>query len=321
MDYITPFPEISFVVPVYNEQDSLKELYKSIVSTGKAHCSSFEIIFVDDGSSDNSSSILLELEKNCALTKVLILSTNHGKAAAYAAGFDHAHGTLVVTLDSDLQDDPAELPKLLNALSHDFDLVVGYKEGRLKNEPTKKIPSTIFNSLKRIIFSQTFKDSNSGYRVMRSKVAKNIRLYGDRHRFIPELALSNGFRVTEVGVIHRPRKYGKTKYNWTRFITGIIDLCTIKFLTGFLYRPAHIFACTGCIPFFIGICLEVYVLLCKLLGSTFRTHSTALIAGAVLILIGIHFFMVGLIGELVISQSKDPVYKMKNKDLKEENKP
>jgi len=297
-------PRISVIVPIYNEVESIPTLQQELATALGRIGAPFEIIYVDDGSDDGSVRVLADLGATRPECRVYRFHHNQGKASAYSVGFREARGSVLLTLDGDLQDDPAEIPGLLRALDAGHDLVVGRKVGRSRNEPLKKIPSWAFNRVKGWVFGLRLRDSNSGFRAMRAEVAQSVDLYAGNYRFLPELAHYHGFRVTEVPVRHRRRKHGKSKYGPTRFLSGVFDLLTLTLLAGFAHRPLHFFGSAGLIPLTLGFGLECYVLVAKLLGSQFQTHVGAMIIGVMLILLGIQLISIGLIGEFVLAQSR-----------------
>jgi len=298
--------EYSVVVPAYNEVDSVEELYEELISVLEPRGASFEIIFADDGSTDGTGEKLLEIQRRDARVRVLRFARNFAKSAAYTAAFRATRGDVVITLDADLQDDPHEIPKLLEVLGRGYDLVVGWKMQRLENEPGKTIPSRLFNALLHRAFGLKLRDSNSGFRVMRSAVAKSLDLYGDMYRFIPQLAYVKGFRVTEEGVFHRKRKYGQSKYGPKRFWTGLLDLLTVRFLTRFSQKPLHFLGTIGLVPFALGVLLEIYVLAQKLMGNLFQNHIAAIVIGVMLMLLGFQCIVSGLLGEMLSFQRPQP---------------
>ena len=298
----------SVVISAYNEADSVEELYQEVVSSLEPQGGTFEILFVDDGSTDGTGERLAELERRDRRVRLIRLVRNFGKSAAYSAAFRAARGDVVVTLDADLQDDPAEIPRLLARLDAGNDLVVGWKMQRLENEPRKTIPSRVFNTLLRWSFGLDLRDSNSGFRVMRRAVAQSLHLYGDMYRFIPQLAFSKGFRVTEEGVSHRRRKYGESKYGPRRFWTGLLDLLTLRFITRFSQRPLHFLGTIGLFPLILGILLEVYVLVFKLMGDKFQNHIAAIVIGVMLMLLGFQCIVTGLLGEMLSAQRSEANY-------------
>jgi len=294
----------SVIVPAYNEAASLDELCRELVMVLNGLGESYEVIVVDDGSCDDTPGRLRMLARQYPAVQDVLLRRNLGKSAAYTAGFDRTDGEIIITMDADLQDDPAQLPKLLARLDEGYDLVVGWKQGRLENEPTKTVPSRFFNLLNHLLFGLRLHDSNSGFRVMRRAVAAHLELYGDLYRFIPELAYMRGFKVAEVGVAHRRRRYGRSKYGPTRFWTGVLDLVTVRFITGFTQKPLHFFGTAGLFPLLVGTGLEVYVLVRKLSGDQFREHIAAIIVGVLLIVVGVQLVATGLIGEMITAQGQ-----------------
>ena len=294
----------SVIVPAYNEAESLGELCPELVRVLEGLGEPFEVLVVDDGSFDDTPTRLADLARADARLRVMRFRRNFGKSAAYTTGFENARGETIITMDADLQDDPAELPKLLAKLDDGFDLVVGWKQGRLENEPSKTVPSRLFNSLVHLFFGLRLHDSNSGFRTMRRTVAAGLELYGDLYRFIPELAYMRGFKVVEVDVAHRRRKYGRSKYGPIRFWTGVLDLLTVRFITGFTQKPLHFFGTAGLFPLLVGIGFEIYVLVRKLAGDQFREHVAAIIVGVLLVVVGIQLIATGLIGEMITAQAR-----------------
>lgn len=301
-------PYYSVIVPILNEAESLEELHRELVAALSALERPFEIIYVDDGSTDDSAAILERLGGELPHISLVRFVRNFGKSAAYMAGFNFARGEIVLTLDGDLQDDPGQIPLLLGKLNEGYDLVIGYKQGRHKNELQKTIPSRVYNFIKNKLFDLDLRDSNSGFRVMRREVAKSLYLYGDRYRFIPELAHYRGFRVGEVGVQHRARRHGVSKYGMTRFWTGLLDLLSVRFLVTFSRKPLHFFGTMGLIPLLLGVGLEFYVLAQKLLGSTFQQHVAAIIIGALLIMVSVQLLATGLVCEMIFGTERRRTY-------------
>ena len=293
---------LSIVIPLYNEAESVQELHAEMEQATGNLAGEREFIYVNDGSSDDTQNYLDALAEAHPYVKVIQFSRNRGKSAAYMEGFAAVEGQVVITMDGDLQDDPAEIPNLLACLDEGHDLVIGWKQGRMENEPLKKIPSAVFNSLVSASFGLRIHDSNCGMRAMRASVAESLLLYGDLYRFIPELAHMRGFRVTELPIAHRKRKYSYSKYGAKRFWTGALDLLTVRFLTKYREKPLHFFGTLGMIPTVTGVGLEVYVLVRKLSGSLFQDHVAAIIIGVMLILLGAQLLATGLIGEMLSSQ-------------------
>lgn len=296
--------DFSFVIPALNEEESIEILYGEIVDCMNKIGGTFEIVWVDDGSTDGTHDAMKRTEKAGKNVHIVRLGRNMGKSEAYSRGFAYCSGDLVVTLDADLQDDPAELHKLLDVLDDKFDLVVGRKMGRLGNEPRKTLASYPFNWMLRTLIGVNLHDTNSGFRVMRRDVAKSLELYGDLYRFIPQISFLNGFLVTETGVIHRKRTFGKSKYGISRFWTGLLDLMTIAFLGLYVKKPLHLFATFGALCAFLGISLEVYVLISKLMGGTFQQHVAAIVIGAMLITLSVQLFMSGILADMLAAQHR-----------------
>ena len=301
---MTASVDLTFVVPALNEADSLPQLFGEIQSTCRAVQRSYEVIVIDDGSTDGTIDAVRQAQLDDPSIRLVSFTRNFGKAAAYTAAFQRARGEFVVTMDADLQDDPAELPKLLAEID-DNDIVVGWKIQRMNNEPTKTLPSRVFNTMNRLVFGVSLRDQNSGYRIMRRETARALELSGDNYRFIPQLAHLAGFRVGEVGVVHRKRQHGVSKYGVTRFWTGLLDLLTVGFLARFRDRPLHFFGTVGIVPVAIGVGLLFYVLTAKLLGDTFREHVAALIIGVTSLLIGVQSVLIGLVAELLAAPKGD----------------
>jgi len=294
----------SVIVPAYNEAESLDELCRELLPVLEGLGGPFQVIVVDDGSYDATPDLLRDLARRYPAVQPVRLRRNSGKSAAYTAGFEKAEGETIITMDADLQDNPSELPKLLARLDEGFDLALGWKQGRLENEPSKTVPSRLFNSLVYLFFGLRLHDSNSGFRAMRRSVAAGLELYGDLYRFIPELAYMRGFKVVEVGVGHRRRKHGRSKYGPKRFWTGVLDLVTVRFITGFTQKPLHFFGTAGLFPLLVGVGLEIYVLVRKLSGDQFREHIAAIIVGVLLVVVGVQLIATGLIGEMITAQAR-----------------
>ncbi len=242
---------ISLVIPVYNEQDSLPQLLREIQETAQQHRLELEIIFVDDGSTDASWKTIQGMVASESRARGIRLRRNFGKAAALSAGFHACIGDIILTLDSDLQDDPHEIPNFIRAMDSGHDVVSGWK--RIRYDPWhKRIPSRFFNWMVSRLTGVELHDHNSGMKCYRAEVFREIRLYGELHRFIPVLASSRGFRIGEIEVAHRPRKFGQSKYGVRRFVKGFLDLLTVKFLTSFSHRPQHVLGSIGLTAFAFG---------------------------------------------------------------------
>lgn len=290
--------DISIVVPVYNEEESLPELEKAISKALSADYS-YEIIFVDDGSSDKSWQQVLTMGAKKDFIHGIALSHNYGKSVALQAGFEKAQGKYVVTMDADLQDDPNEVPEMVQMLKDGYDLVSGWKKER--HDPiSKTIPSKFFNFVTRKVAGIELHDFNCGLKAYRAEVVKNIYLYGELHRYIPMLAKREGYtRITEKVVTHHPRKYGKTKFGLSRFMNGFLDLITITFVQRYLQKPMHFFGTVGVLLLLAGGGINLYMALLKFVYGQGIGDRPLLFLGILLMVVGVQFFSTGLLGEMI----------------------
>ena len=301
--------KISFVIPVYNEKDSLVELYEEIISS--IGSKKYEIIFIDDGSTDGSVEILRNLTMKDNNLVLIQFYRNYGKSAALSEGFKRADGDCIVTMDADLQDNPAELDNLLLKLNEGYDVVSGWKKDR-KDPLSKRIPSKFFNLVTRMFTGVKIHDFNCGLKIYRKSVIKTLDIYGGRHRYIPALAGQKKFKVSEIVVNHRPRKHGETKYGGRRFFHGFFDLISVLFLSKYIQSPLYFFGQLGLFAFTAGSIIEGYVLYLKYIeGEPFAKHFALLILGVLLIVIGIQFFSIGLIGEMIANSNQDKEARIK----------
>lgn len=301
--------KISFVIPVYNEKDSLVELYEEIISS--IGSKKYEIIFIDDGSTDGSVEILRNLTMKDNNLLLIQFYRNYGKSAALSEGFKRADGDCIVTMDADLQDNPAELDNLLLKLNEGYDVVSGWKKDR-KDPLSKRIPSKFFNLVTRMFTGVKIHDFNCGLKIYRKSVIKTLDIYGGRHRYIPALAGQKKFKVSEIIVNHRPRKHGETKYGGRRFFHGFFDLISVLFLSKYIQSPLYFFGQLGLFAFTAGFIIEGYVLYLKYIeGEPFAKHFALLILGVLLIVIGIQFFSIGLIGEMIANSNQDKEARIK----------
>lgn len=292
--------EVSVVVPVLDEVESLAILHRELTAALERLGRPYELIFVDDGSRDGSFEALEKLHRSDERVRAVQLRRNFGKAAALAVGFREARGRVVVTLDADLQDDPAELPRLLARLEEGYDLVSGWKLRR-QDPPSKTLPSRLFNRVTARLTGLPLHDLNSGFKVYRREVVEELRLYGELHRFIPALAAWRGFRVSEVPVHHRPRRFGRSKYGSARFWRGSLDLLTVLFLTRYTRRPLHLFGGLGLVSLAGGLGVNLYLTGLWLAGARPIGTRPLLAFGVLSMLVGIQFFSLGLLSELVLS--------------------
>ena len=295
---------ISIVIPLFNEQESILDLYSEICNAISSY-NDWEIIFIDDGSSDGSAEKIIDIASKDSKVKLISFYRNFGKSAALSEGFKHANGDIIITMDADLQDDPAEIPNFVNKISEGSDLVSGWK--KVRHDPwTKTFPSKIFNFVTRLLTGVKIHDFNCGLKAYRSSVVKSIEIFGGRHRYVPALAGQKNFSVSEIIVNHRPRKYGTTKYGGSRLLHGFFDLLTILFLNKYTQHPLHFFGMIGLTTFTAGILTELVVFYYKFwLGEPFAKHVALLLLGLILLFIGIQFFSIGLLGEMMARYSED----------------
>jgi len=297
--------QISVVIPVFNEQESLQELHEKIITTlKKAKVERYEICFVDDGSDDGSWETIEALAaKDPSCTSGLRFRRNFGKADALQAGFDHVKGDIIFTMDADLQDDPSEIPAFLEKLDEGYDLVSGWKE--VRHDPVSKtFPSMVFNALARTLSGVQLHDFNCGFKAYRKEVTRSISLFGELHRFIPILAHAEGYKVGELSVRHHPREHGVSKYGGKRFVKGFLDLLTVTFTTRYLRRPAHIFGGCGIAAGGTGFIVLTWLSFSKLiLGNPIGTRPLFFL-GILTLLLGVQLLSLGLIAELITRQSQ-----------------
>jgi glycosyltransferase involved in cell wall biosynthesis len=290
--------EISIVVPVFDEEGSLKELHRRITEAMNRFGRSYEIIFVDDGSRDKSPEILEELYGEDANVKVLSFRRRYGKSAALAMGFEEALGEIIVTLDADLQDDPREIPNLIRELERGYDLVSGWKRHR-KDPLSKTIPSRIFNAVTAWVTGLELHDINCGLKAYRRVVTDEIKVYGELHRFLPVFAYKESFRVGEIPVTHHPRKFGKTKYGLRRFLHGFLDLLTVIMVTGYRRSPLHFFGMIGLTLSFVGLVVNCYLIYLKAIHHNIQGRTPLLMLGVLLMILGFQLISTGLLAELI----------------------
>jgi glycosyltransferase involved in cell wall biosynthesis len=294
---------ISVVVPVHEEERTVALLFDELQSALDPLGEPWEAVFVDDGSADGSFAALTRLHDAHDNLRVVRLRRNFGKAAALAAGFANAQGDVVVTIDADLQDDPAEIPRLLAKLDEGFDLVSGWKAHR-RDPLTRRALSRIFNWVTGRVSGLRLHDLNCGLKVYRAEVVQGLRLYGELHRFIPVLAHYRGHRIAELPVNHRPREHGRSRYGVERYLRGFLDLLTVSFIGRYRYRPLHLFGGLGLGLGALGLGVLVYLTVLKIGGEAIGRRPL-LILGVLLVVVGLQFFSLGLISELITSQHEE----------------
>lgn len=296
--------KISIVIPVFNENESLPDLKVELDKNLSAY-PEWEVIFIDDGSSDGSTEYLADLCAQDSHYKLIQFYRNNGKSAALSEGFKLADGDYIITMDADLQDDPAEIPNLVGKLEEGWDLVSGWK--KIRHDPIgKTLPSKLFNFVTRVMTGVKIHDFNCGLKGYKKSVVKSIEVFGGRHRYIPALAGQRKFKITEITINHRARQFGETKYGGSRLFHGFFDLITILFLNRYDQQPLHLFGFFGLISLHLGLIVECVVLYFKYgLGEPFVKHMALLMFGIMLIVIGIQFFSMGLLGELMARTAQE----------------
>ncbi len=294
---------ISVVVPVYNEERSVALLLDELRSTLDGLGRDWEAVFVDDGSTDGTFAALTRLHAETDHVRVVRLRRNFGKAAALAAGFAQARGDTVITIDGDLQDDPAEIPRLLAKLDEGFDLVSGWK-ARRRDPWTRRLLSRVFNAVAGRISGIRLHDMNCGFKAYRAEVVRGLPLYGELHRFIPVLAHYRGYRIAELPVNHRPRAHGRSRYGLERYLRGFLDLLTVSFMGRYRHRPLHLFGGLGLLLGALGSGVLVYLTVVKIEGHAIGQRPL-LTLGVLLVVVGLQFFSLGLIGEMITSHHEE----------------
>jgi len=304
---------ISVVIPVHDEERSVALLYDELRSALEPLDKEWEAIFVDDGSTDGTFAALTRLHSSADNVRVVRLRRNFGKAAALVAGFDQARGETVVTIDGDLQDDPAEIPRLLAKLDEGFDLVSGWKTRR-RDPLSRRMLSRIFNAVTSRFSGVRLHDMNCGLKAYRAEVVHGLRLYGELHRFIPVLAHYRGFRIAELPVNHRPREHGSSRYGIERYLRGFLDLLTVSFIGRYRHRPLHLFGGLGLALATIGIGILIYLSVEKALGHAIGGRPL-LTLGVLLVVVGMQFFSLGLISEMITSHHEERAQERERAEL------
>lgn len=290
--------DLSFVIPVKDEQDTIAELVQQIAAVVADLELSHEVVLVDDGSTDRSWEVMQELVQGSASIQAVRLRRNFGKAAALASGFAQSHGDIVFTMDADLQDRPDQIPKFLEELESGVDVVSGWKERR--NDPrSKTLPSQLFNLVVAKLSKIPLKDFNCGFKAYRREVLDKIRLYGELHRFVPVLAHDLGFKISEVSVLHDERKHGQSKYGWERYARGLLDLLTVLVTTRYLQKPAHFFGGIGILAGFVGFLILTYLSGVWLLGGGPIGTRPLFSVGVLCVILSIQMISIGILAELI----------------------
>jgi glycosyltransferase involved in cell wall biosynthesis len=297
-------PLISVVIPTYNEEESLTELSNLLEKVlSRETKNNYEVLFIDDGSTDSTFSVMREINKKNPKFKAIRFRRNYGKSAALSVGFKAAKGAVIITMDADLQDDPMEIPNLMSKIRDGYDLVSGWKKKR--NDPINKtLPSKFFNYVTAKASGLKLHDFNCGLKAYRSEAAKSLDIYGEMHRYLPVLAHWNGFRITEIPVKHHPRKHGKTKFGASRYVKGFLDLITLLFTSRYLKRPLHFFGTVGTLMGLVGFGIDAWLTVEWIMGDTFLSNRPAALLGIALIIVGVQLVSLGLLGEMIVKNFK-----------------
>ncbi len=310
------FIEVSVVIPLFNEEESLPELsFLLEEELTRFTKNKWEVIFVDDGSTDDSFNVIRDINKRNNRFRAIRFRRNYGKSAALDSGFSAAKGKYVITMDSDLQDDPAEIPGLIKKLNEGYDLVSGWKKKRY-DPISKTLPSKFFNFVTSLASGIRLHDFNCGLKAYKKEVVKTVTVYGEMHRYIPALAHWEGFKVTEMVVKHHPRRYGVSKFGLSRFVNGFLDLLTVLLTTKYFKRPLHFFGLIGSLLTLAGLSLNIYLTIEWFLGLTYLSNRPLALFGVALIIVGVQFISTGLLGEMLtknqILQNKN-IYSIKDR--------
>jgi glycosyltransferase involved in cell wall biosynthesis len=307
--------DLSIILPIYNESENILRLYDELVPVLEAMGSPFEIIAVDDGSSDGSFQQLRDLSARDQRLRVIRFRRNFGQTAAFAAGFDRAQGHVVVTMDADLQNDPADIPRLLAKMDEGYDVVSGWRQERWKEGLlaffTRRVPSSAANWLISRVTGVFLHDYGCALKAYRGDVVREIRLYGDLHRFIPAIASYYGVRIAEVAVNYRPRQFGQSKYGIGRTVRVLLDLLTVRFLLSYSTRPIHIFGLMGLLSILLGVGMGAYLTIIKFLYGAALAERPLLLFAILLVMVGVQLVTMGLLGEMVVRT----YYESQNKSI------
>ena len=289
---------ISFVIPCYNEAESLRLLYEGI--RANLNGCAYEILFIDDGSTDGSKKVIKELHMEDERVRMIAFRRNFGKAAALQAGFHNCEGDIIITMDADLQDEPSEIPRFIDKIHEGYDVVSGWKFQR--NDPLeKRLPSKLFNKVVSWLSGVKLHDFNCGFKAYRREVVKAINIYGELHRYIPVLAHRKGFRIAEISVQHNPRKFGRSKYGVERYLRGFFDALTVAYLSKYYDKPMHFFGRWGLVCSSVGVVICLYLTVLWILGHIIGERPLLLL-GILMIIVGVQFFLMGLIGDILVDR-------------------
>ena len=292
--------DLSLVIPVFNEQENLEQLYKEITVSCKKLNKSYEVIFIDDGSTDDSLNVLVRMQKRDPRIRVIRLRKNFGQTAALSAGFDHSHGDIIITLDADLQNDPEDFALLIDKIEEGYDLVSGWRKKRKDKFLTRRIPSMTANWIISMITRVKLHDYGCTLKAFRREVVKNINLYGEMHRFIPAIASNIGITIAEVEVNHRPRRHGKSKYTLMRFTKVVLDLLTVKFMLSYATRPLQIFGIFGLVSGMAGGVIGIILSYQRLVLKQGIADRPLLLLAVLLMVVGFQFITLGLLAEILV---------------------
>ena len=292
--------DLSLVIPVFNEQENLDQLYKEITVSCKKLNKSYEVIFIDDGSTDDSLNVLIRLQKRDPRIRVIRLRKNFGQTAALSAGFDHSRGDIIITLDADLQNDPEDFALLIDKMEEGYDLVSGWRKKRKDKFLTRRIPSMMANWIISVITRVKLHDYGCTLKAFRREVVKNINLYGEMHRFIPAIASNIGITIAEVEVNHRPRRHGKSKYSLMRFTKVVLDLLTVKFMLSYATRPLQIFGIFGLVSGMAGGVIGIILSYQRLVLKQGIADRPLLLLAVLLMVVGFQFITLGLLAEILV---------------------
>jgi glycosyltransferase involved in cell wall biosynthesis len=291
--------DVSVVVPVYNEEDSIPEMYRQLTEALSQLDRTYEILVIDDGSADGSYELLKELHEKDTHVRVIRFRRNFGQTAAFSAGFAHARGDVIITIDADLQNDPADIPKLLAKIDEGYDVVSGWRIDRKDPFISRRLPSILANRLISETTSVRLHDYGCSLKAYRSEVAKNVNLYGEMHRFIPAIASWMGTRTAEIPVNHRSRQFGKSKYGISRTIRVFLDMLTVRFMLSYSTRPLHVFGLIGLVTSGAGFLIGLYLAVVKIIFAQDIGSRPLLMLAVLLIVIGVQMITMGLLGEMV----------------------